>query len=89
MSESTRANGNGGRQRRLESLANSALLALASRLALLVVAGVLGWMTSRFVATLDDITKDAAELAKNVAVISATVSDHARRLEKIEGKVFR
>lgn len=89
MSESTRANGNGERQRRLESLANSALLALASRLALLVVAGVLGWMTSRFVATLDDVTKDAAELAKNVAVISATVSDHTRRLEKIEGKVFR
>ena len=70
-------------------LANNAVVTLASRAAFLVVLSVVTWMTARFVNTLDDVARDAAELSKNVAVISATVNGHERRIEKIETKIFR
>jgi hypothetical protein len=73
----------------LTRLANNAVVTLASRAAFLVVLGVVTWMSGRFINTLDDVAKDAAELSKNVAVISATVNGHERRIEKIEAKVFR
>lgn len=79
----------GGDGSKLDALANNALMRLASRMALVTSLGILSFIASRSLSTMDTMANDLQFLAKNFAVVSNKIEEHARRLDKVENKVFK
>ena len=78
-----------GDKSRLSALANSAVLTLASRAALIVVMGFIAFLAQRSLSVLDRMDDDVRVMAKNLAVMANEINEHSRRIEKVENKVFR
>lgn len=78
-----------GDNSRMAALANSAALTLASRGALIVVMGLVALIAQRSLETLDVMAKDVQALTRNIAVATSQLNDHARRIEKVESKIFK
>lgn len=74
---------------KLDALANNAVVRLASRAALVSILGFLAVIASRSLSTLDKMAGDIQFLTQNFAVVSNKIEDHARRLDKVENKVFK
>lgn len=79
----------GGDSNKLDALANNALMRLASRLALVTFLGVLSFIANRSLGTMDKMAGDLQFLAQNFAVVSNKIDEQARRLDKVENKVFK
>lgn len=89
MSECDGPQRRNGDRSRLSALANSAVFTILSRGALVIVMGLVAFISERGVATLDSMAKDVQTLSRNIAVVSNQIEDHSRRIEKVENKVFR
>ena len=89
MSECDNPQRRNGDRSRMSALANSAAVTLASRGALILVVGIIAFTAQRSLSTLDKIAVDVDSLSTSMAVVSNQLGDHARRIEKVENKVFR
>lgn len=89
MSECDTPGRRNGDKSRMTALANSAVLTLASRAALIMIMGFIAFLAQRSLAVLDRMDDDVRIMSKSLAVVTNELSEHARRIEKVENKVFR
>ena len=78
-----------GDKSRMAALANNAAFTLASRGALVVVMGLVAFIAYRSLGTLDKMAAKIEILSEVMIASTTKLDDHARRIEKVENKVFK
>lgn len=72
----------------MAELANSAVLALASRAALFIVVGLIAWLGLRSLEKLDAVEKNVSSMAADVKVVTTKIDGLYHRVDLIEKHVF-
>ena len=78
-----------GDKSQLASLADNAVLTLASRGALIVVMGLVAWLAMRSLDKLEKMSDSLASISTDVRVVSTELGSQSKHLDLIEKQVFK
>lgn len=74
---------------RLNQLAHNAVMMLATRLAIIALAGFMTWYGTKLISSFEALAMQTTELAKIVAVLQSEGTDRDRRIDRVEGAIDR
>ena len=73
----------------LNRLAQNAVMMLATRVAVVALAGFVTWYGTKLISSFEALALQTTELAKVVAVLQSEGGDRDRRLDRAEGTIDR
>lgn len=74
---------------RLNALAQNAVMLLATRVAILALAGFVTWYGTKLISSFEALALQTTELARVVAVMKSEAVDRDRRLDRLESTIDR
>ena len=74
---------------RLNAIAQNAVMMLATRVAVVALAGFVTWYGTKLISSFEALALQTTELAKIVAVLQSEGGDRDRRLDRVEGAIDR